>query len=86
MNDDEIRTGVLAALRQVAPEVDPSALDPDLDIRDELDVDSMDFFNFVLGLHERFGVEVPERDYPRLASLNGAVAYLRAALPASQPA
>jgi acyl carrier protein len=86
MNDDEIRTGVLASLRQVAPEVDAATLDPDVDIRDELDIDSMDFFNYVLGLNERFGVEVPERDYPKLASLDGSLTYLRAALSVSQPA
>jgi acyl carrier protein len=73
---DEIRDSVIGALRRVAPEADPAALRPDVSLREELDLDSMDFLNFVLALHERLGVEIPESDYAKLYTLDGAVAYL----------
>jgi acyl carrier protein len=81
MNDDAIREAILDALHQVAPEANPAILDPTADLRDELDIDSMDQLNFMLGLNERFGVEIPERDYPRLASLDDCLAYLRERVP-----
>jgi acyl carrier protein len=74
---EEIRATLLAVLRGIAPEADPAILDSGESLRDQLDLDSMDFLNFVIGVHERLGVEIPEADYPRLASLDGAVAYLR---------
>ena len=81
MNDDAIRTTVLEALHLVAPEADPAVLDPTADLRDELDIDSMDQLNFMLGLNARFGVEIPERDYPKLMSLDDCVEYLRERVP-----
>jgi acyl carrier protein len=72
----EIRRVVLAALRQVAPEVDPATLDPSQSLRDQADVDSMDFLNLVIGLHAALGVEIPESDYARLSTLDRIVAYL----------
>jgi acyl carrier protein len=80
MNDDEIRRAVLDALARVAPEADLDALEPDVDLREQIDVDSMDLLNMVIGIHERTGVDVPERDYPKLVTLDGCVAYLRARL------
>ena len=74
------RTAVITSLAAIAPEVDFEALDPDADLRDELDLDSMDFLNFVIGLHDRIGIEVPERDYPQLLTLDMCVRYLDAAL------
>jgi acyl carrier protein len=76
MTRDEIRQATLDALKRIAPELDPSVVDPHASLRDELDIDSMDFLRFVLGLHERLGVDVPESDYPRLYTLDGAVSYL----------
>lgn len=73
----EITDTVLRLLGQIAPEADLSSLKPDLGFRDQLDIDSMDFLNFVIALHEALHVEIPEADYPRLASLNGCVEYLR---------
>lgn len=78
MSPEEIRTAVIAALRGIAPEADPAALEPDEPLRQQLDLDSMDFLNFVIRVHERLGVEIPEADYPRLGTLAGAVAYLEA--------
>ncbi len=84
MTDEEIRTIVFKVLRRIAPEASPAALDPDAEIRDQLDIDSMDLLNFVLGLNEALGVEIPERDYPKLASLNACVGYLAARQPAAR--
>ena len=77
MNDTDLRRTIIEALLDVAPEVDPAALRDDVELRDQIDIDSMDFLNFIIGLHERTGVDVPERDYPRLATINGCLAYLR---------
>ena len=76
MTSQEIRKTVIEALTQIAPEIDPASIEPGASFRDQLDLDSMDFLNFVLAVHERLGVEIPEADYPRLSTLDGAVAYL----------
>ena len=78
MTEAELRQTVLDALGDIAPEANLSALPPGKDIRDELDIDSMDFLNFVIALHEKLGVEIPEADYPQLFTLDGAVVYLTA--------
>lgn len=76
MNELPARTAVLESLRRVAPEADLDALDPDVELRDELDLDSMDFLNFVVAIGERTGIEIPERDYPEVITLDSCVAYL----------
>lgn len=78
MTRDEIRACVLRALSRVAPEADPDDLEADLALRDQLDIDSMDFLNFVIGLNEELGVEVPEVDYPKIETLDACVDYLSA--------
>jgi acyl carrier protein len=83
MNDEQIRRAVLDALARVAPEADLDAIEPDVDLREQIDVDSMDLLNLVIGIHERTGVEIPERDYPKLVTLDGCVAYLQARLAAA---
>jgi len=82
MTRDEIRNAVIQALTNIAPEIDPQDLQPDTVLRQELDLDSMDFLNFVIGLHGTLGVDVPGQDYPQLSTLNGAVDYLASRLPA----
>jgi acyl carrier protein len=72
---DEIRTVIRTILAGIAPEVDLAEVRPDVDLRDELDIDSMDFLHFVVALHEKLGVDVPEVDYPRIRTLDGCVAY-----------
>ena len=76
MTKDEIREKVLRVLGQIAPEADLSQLKPNLRIRDQLDIDSMDLLNFVIGLHKELQLEIPEADYPKLATLDGCVNYL----------
>ena len=74
MTNDEIREAVVGALTRVAPEVEPASIRRDLALRDQLDIDSMDFLNFVIALHERLGVDIPEVDYARLSSVDAIVA------------
>lgn len=76
MTKDQIREVVLRSLSAIAPEADLGTLDPKRDLRDQLDVDSVDFMNFVVALHHELGVDVPEADYSKLSSLDGCVAYL----------
>ncbi|HET7697981.1 MAG TPA: phosphopantetheine-binding protein [Vicinamibacterales bacterium] len=78
MTREAIRDAVVKALTSVAPEIDPSSLTPDGEFRQQVDLDSMDFLNFVIALHASLGVDVPEADYPKLASMNATVNYLAA--------
>jgi len=79
MKPDTIRAAVLRALGGVAPEADLEHLQPDVSFREQLDIDSMDFLNFVIALHKELGVEIPERDYPKVATLRGCMEYLASA-------
>ena len=76
MTENEIRSAVRRALGDIAPEANLEAIDPDASLRDQLDLDSMDILNVMIALHEALQVDIPETDYPKLATLNGAVAYL----------
>lgn len=75
-NAAAIRAQVLTVLGRVVPELEPAALRGDRAIRDELDVDSMDLLNFVIGLSQAFGIEIPEADYKRIATVDALVDYL----------
>ena len=79
MTDEEIRATVLRHLAEIAPEIDPAQVRPEIDFREQFDLDSMDLQNFFIALHQRFGIDIPERDYPKLLSLEGCVRYLQAA-------
>jgi acyl carrier protein len=76
MNGQELRDVVIRALTEVAPDVDPATIEADADLTEQLDIDSMDFLNIIVAIHEETGIEIPERDYPKLSTLNDAVAYL----------
>jgi acyl carrier protein len=76
MTDDEIRATVLRILGEIAPEADLTRINPDTSLREQLDLDSMDVLNVAIALHEALHVDIPETDYAKLATLNGAVAYL----------
>ena len=73
---DALRAGVIAALREVAPELDSAQLAPDRPLRRQVDLDSMDWLRVILGWHERFGVDIPEADYGQLVSVDAVVGYL----------
>lgn len=76
MTKAEITNLALEKLRQVAPDIDPKQLDPTAPIRDQYDFDSMDFLNFAIALGREFQMDIPEKDYAELQSLEGAVGYL----------
>lgn len=78
MNEAEIRETVVDVLRGIAPEVEPGDLVAGQALREQVDLDSMDWLHVIVGLHERFGVDIPETDYARLTSLEDIVAYLAA--------
>jgi len=80
MTEADIRKLVIAELGNVAPETDAATIDPDTDLREALDIDSLDFLNFLEALRKRTGVSVPEPDYEKLLTLHRAVAYLAAKL------
>jgi len=83
VTDDEIKALVLREIRKIAPEVAPDEIDPALDLREQIDLDSMDILNLAIAIHQATGVDIPEADYPRMASLDGCVGYLRVRLPKS---
>jgi acyl carrier protein len=78
MNDQEISELVKRALFEVAPDLEDEIIDPQTPFRDQFEFDSMDFLNFVIGIHQVTGVEIPEADYPQLTSLKDSISYLRA--------
>jgi acyl carrier protein len=85
MNEESIRAVLCEELGNIAPEIDLQAIDPAADLREALDIDSMDFLNFVIAVHHRLGIDIPELDYPRLVTLEGAVKYLEARLASTRP-
>ena len=80
MTREEIRSLVLRELGRIAPEADLLALPESALLREELEIDSMDLLNFATAIHDALGVDIPESDYERIASLRGCVDYLAARL------
>jgi len=80
MKEEEIRTAVLAALKTIAPELQPDEIQTDRPLRTQIDLDSMDWLNFLIGLHQRLHVNIPESDYGKLVTFDGILAYLGAKL------
>ena len=76
MTKDEARKIVIEELGNIAPETDAGTIDAGADLREALDIDSLDFLNFITALHKSHGVNVPESDYTKLLTVNDAVAYL----------
>lgn len=81
---EHVRETVLGVLARIAPEVDLTTIDPDVSLRDQVDLDSVDFLNFVIGVDQALGVSVPEADYAKLATLGGCLRYLEARLGAAR--
>lgn len=76
MTEDQALEIVTAVLHEIAPEASLTDVGPGETLQEALDLDSIDFLNFAVGLHERTGVDIPERDYPRLATVQGCLDYL----------
>jgi acyl carrier protein len=73
---NDITAVLIDELGRIAPEIDASRLDPNAELREELDIDSMDFLNLVTALSERLKIDIPEIDYPKLTTFGNAVDYL----------
>jgi acyl carrier protein len=80
MSNIDVAVVLREELGNIAPEIDLKTIDAGADLREALDIDSMDFLNFVTAIHHRLGVDIPEIDYPKLVTLDGAVHYLEAKL------
>lgn len=78
MTESEIKQIVWETLSTVAPDAELDAIDSVKDLRDQIDIDSVDFLNFVIGLHKELNVDIPDADVAKLTTLNGCVAYLLA--------
>jgi acyl carrier protein len=76
MTEDQVKQIVKDIIDEIAPDEDTSDLKDDVRLRDQLDLDSMDFLDIVMELRKQHGIEVPEEDYPQLASLDSCAAYL----------
>ena len=76
MTDQEIRQAVLRRMTEVAPEATPDQIKPAVNIRQQLDIDSIDLLKFLVSLHNEFAIEIPERDYGKLMTVNDIVAYI----------
>ena len=76
MTGGEIRDKVIEILADITPDEDLSGLKDDVPFREQLELDSMDFLDIVMELRKRYRVQIPEEDYPKLASMSGTVAYL----------
>jgi acyl carrier protein len=76
LTEDDIRAIALDTLREIAPGEDLDGVEPDVPFHDQFDFDSMDFLNFAIALHKKLEIEIPEKDYLLLGTLNGCVGYL----------
>ncbi len=76
MTDQEIKTSIFQLLFKIAPDVDPSALEMDDNIRDTLGIDSFDFLQFIIGLDELLGIKTPEEDYGKMTTLKALITYI----------
>jgi len=80
MTREEIGQAIIDIILDIVPDEDCSNLHPDQGLRDQLELDSMDFLDIVMELRKKHGVEVPEADYPKLATLTSCIDYLEPAL------
>ena len=80
MNDEALRDTCLAILQSIAPEVEPGDIRSDRALRTQVDLDSMDWLNFLVAVHEKLQVEIPEADYAKLVTMDDVVAYVSARL------
>jgi acyl carrier protein len=76
VRNDEVKSLVLREIQNIAPETEVDQIDPTVSLREQVDLDSMDILNLMVAIHEATGVDIPEADYPRIATIDACVAYL----------
>jgi acyl carrier protein len=76
MTKEEVRKAVLEVIAEIAPDEDLSDINDDVPLRDQIELDSMDFLDIVMELRKRYDIEVPEEDYEQLATMASTIAYL----------
>lgn len=76
MGKDELRLAILSALASIAPEIDTASLRDDLPLRRQVDLDSIDWLNFLIGIYEQTGIDITETDYAHLSTLEALLACL----------
>ncbi len=76
MTEDQVKQIVVDIIAEIAPDEDTTNIKPEIKLREQLDLDSMDFLDIVMELRKQHNIEVPEADYPELASLDSCAAYL----------
>ena len=77
MNHTDVKKRLVELLLQIAPDIDPSTLEMDDNIREELGIDSFDFLQFIVALDEAFGFATPEEDYGKITTLNALINYIQ---------
>jgi len=77
VSDDELKALILREVGNIAPEIDLDQIDPASNLREQVDLDSMDMLNLLIAIHGATGVDIPEADYAKMTSVDDAVAYLR---------
>ena len=77
MNEEEIKEIIFQLLKKIAPDTEPSALKPDENIRETLNIDSFDSLQFIVALNKKTGIEIPEEDYGKIATLQALTAYIK---------
>ena len=77
MTREEVRQAVVDILKDIAPDEDVSSIKDDVTLREQMDLDSMDFLDIVMELRKRFNIEVPESDYQELVSMDSCIQYLQ---------
>ena len=81
LNQEQIRAEVLAIVKTLAPEIDPTQIVPDKPLLKQIDLDSMDWLNVLETIHEKLGVNIPEIDYGKVVTLDGIITYLASRVP-----
>lgn len=76
MTEEQVKQIVIDIIEEIAPDEDTANIKPEVNLRDQMDLDSMDFLDIVMELRKQHGIEVPEADYPKLASLDSCAEYL----------
>ena len=84
INNNDIRRIFLESLHQIAPDIDIETIKPETMLREEFEIDSIDFLRLIVLLHEQLTIDIPEKDYAKLATLQSSLAYLRARISVDQ--